>query len=398
MTPARPAVFARAAGAPAAPAAAPATDGPAPAPAARFVGAAIYRRPSFAAGHPLAVPRVSTVIDLARALGWFAPGEYLVAPQARVAALARFHDPAYLAALAAAEADGCVSPEVTRRHGLGTLANPVFDGMFRRPATSAGGAMLAAELVAGGGVVHVPGAGTHHGRRDRASGFCYLNDPVLCLLHLRALGFTPLAYVDLDAHHPDGVEAALGDDPAILMISVHEEGRWPFTGDIGEAGGGSVFNLPVPRGLNDSEMRAILHALILPRLAAHAPAAVVVQAGADALQEDPLSRLALSGNALWEAVAAIRPLSPRLIVLGGGGYNPWTVARAWTGLWAVLSGRPIPERLPAAAEAVLRALPAGVGSARRGPEERLVTTLADPPREGPVRAEVRDRLARLARR
>jgi len=367
-------------------------------PAARFIGSEIYRRSGYGGGHPLRVPRVSTVIDLARALGWFGPGEYLTAPRARPAALALFHDPAYLAALAAAEADQQVSPEVTRRHGLGTPANPVFPEMFRRPATSAGGAMLAAGLVQEGGVIHVPGGGTHHGLRDRANGFCYLNDPVLCLMVLRGRGLTPLAYVDLDAHHPDGVEAALGHDPELLMISVHEQGRWPFTGRLEDRGAGSVFNLPVPRGLNDSGMRAILHGLILPRLAAHAPRAVVVQCGADAVEEDPLSRLSLSNNALWEAVAAIGRLAPRLIVLGGGGYNPWTVARAWTGLWGLLSGRTLPDRLPEAAQAILGALPPGVGAARSRPDRRLLTTLADPPREGPVGAELRDRLARLARR
>ncbi len=367
-------------------------------PAARFVGAEIYRRSGYGGSHPLRVPRVSTVIDLARVLGWFGPGEYLTAPCARPVALALFHDPAYLAALTAAEADQQVSPEVTRRHGLGTLANPVFRGMFRRPATSAGGAMLAAGLVEEGGVIHVPGGGTHHGLRDRANGFCYLNDPVLCLMVLRRRGLSPLAYVDLDAHHPDGVEAALGQDPELLMISVHEEARWPFTGRLEDRGAGSVYNLPVPRGLNDSGMRAILHGLILPRLAAHAPRAVVVQCGADAVEEDPLSRLSLSNNALWEAVAAIRRLAPRMIVLGGGGYNPWTVARAWTGLWGLLSGRALPDRLPEAAQAILRALPPGVGASRGPPPERLVATLADPPREGPVGAELCDRLARLARR
>ena len=84
------------------------------------------------------------------------------------------------------------------------------------------------------------------------------------------------------------------------------------------------------------------------------------------MEEDPLSRLSLSNNAHWAVVAALRPLAPRLLVLGGGGYNPWSVGRLWTGIWAVLAGHEIPDRLPAEAEAVLRGLRlAGAGAARR---------------------------------
>jgi acetoin utilization protein AcuC len=369
------------------------------APPARFIGSEVYRATSYGGRHPLRVPRVSTVIDLCRALGWFGPGAYLASPRAKAAALAVWHDPAYVAALEAAEATQAVSPEVTARHGLGSVANPVFPGMFRRPATSAGGAMLAAELVAReGGAVHVPGGGTHHGLPDRANGFCYLNDPVLCLLRLRALGLRRLAYVDIDAHHPDGVELAFGRDSDCLMISVHEEGRWPFTGRIEDAGAGNVFNLPVPRGLNDTGMRAILEGLILPRIDAFAPEAVVLQCGADAVLEDPLSRLSLSNNAHWAVVAALKALAPRMVVLGGGGYNPWTVARLWAGVWAVLAGREVPDRLPPAAAAVLRGLPAGAFAWRVPPAPHLLTTLRDPPREGPVPEALRDRLARLAAR
>jgi acetoin utilization protein AcuC len=191
------------------------------------------------------------------------------------------------------------------------------------------------------------------------------------------------------------VEAAFAGDPETLLISVHEEGRWPFTGNLNDAGCGNCFNLPVPRGFNDTEMRAVLDRLILPRVAAFRPQAIVLQCGADALEEDPLSRLSLSNNAHWSVVAALRPLSPRYLVLGGGGYDPWSVGRCWTGVWATLSGQDIPDRLPAAAQDVLRALPQG---RRPAPAPHMITSLRDASREGPVRAEVADRLAALARR
>ncbi len=370
---------------------------PGAAPAARFIGSEVYRGSSYGGWHPLRIPRVSTVMDLARALGWL-EGAYLPSPRAKPAALTLWHTPDYVAALERAEAEGAVDAATRARHGLGTTANPVFAEMFRRPATSAGGVMLAAELVAQGGVVHVPGGGTHHAFPDRAGGFCYLNDPVLCLLALRRLGLRRLAYVDIDAHHCDGVEHGFAADPEMLLVSVHEERRWPFTGALEDRGCGNVFNLPVPRGFNDTEMTAVLEELILPRVAAHGAEAVVLQCGADAVEEDPLSRLALSNGAHRAVAAALKALAPRLIVLGGGGYNPWSVARCWTGVWGVLSGREIPDRLPAEAEAVLRRLVWPNARAGRNPPEAWFTTLPDPPRPGPLRPELRDRLALLARR
>lgn len=364
---------------------------------AQFIGASIYRRSSYGAWHPLRVPRVSTVIDLVGALGWLAPGQYRVSPRAKPEALTLWHTPDYVAALARAEAEGTVSEAVRLRHGLGTTSNPVFPEMFRRPATSAGAVMLAADLVRAGGVVYSPAGGTHHGMKDRAAGFCYLNDPVLCILTLRGMGLRRVAYVDIDAHHCDGVAAAFAGDPEVLMVSVHEEARWPFTGALEEDGGGNCVNLPVPRGFNDSEMRAALQEVILPKVEAHRPEVVILQSGADGLEEDPLSRLCLSNNSHREVALALKPLSPRFIVLGGGGYHAWAVGRCWAGIWAALAGREIPDRLPAEAEAVLRGLD-GRGFSRRPVAEAMYVTLADPPREGAVRPEVRDRIGRLARR
>ena len=362
-----------------------------------FIGSEVYRGSSYGGWHPLRVPRVSTVMDLARAMGWL-EGRYRTSPRAKPAALMAWHTPEYVQALQDAEAAGAVSEAVRLRHGLGTHSNPVFPEVFRRPATSAGAAMLAADLVRDGGVVYTPAGGTHHGMPDRANGFCYLNDPVLCILTLRRLGIARVAYVDIDAHHCDGVEHAFAGDARVLLVSVHEEGRWPFTGKLEDDGGGNCFNLPVPKGFNDTEMRAVLDGLILPRVAAHRPEAIVLQCGADALLEDPLSRLALSNNAHRGVVTALRDMAPRLIVVGGGGYNPWSVARCWAGVWATLAGEEIPERLPQAAEAVLRAL-AGAGHDRGRPvAEALFTTLNDPPRDGPVRDEVRVRLKHLAAR
>lgn len=351
-----------------------------------FIGSGIYRGSTYGARHPLGIPRVPTVIDLARALGWLPPGRYRVSPRAKPVALQSFHTPGYIAALQAAEAAQAVSAETQAAHGLGTLSNPVFAEMFRRPATAAGGSLLGAALLREGGVVFNPGGGTHHGMADRAAGFCYLNDPVLALLAFRAQGLTRLLYLDIDAHHCDGVEAALAGAGDIRMISVHEARRWPFTGAFGDRAGGAALNLPVPRGLNDSEFALLRDRVILPAIARLDPQAIVLQCGADAVVEDPLARLCLSNRAHLDLVARLSGAAPRMLVLGGGGYNPWSVARLWTGVWGVLSGQALPDRLEGDAAEVLRGL---TWSRQRGPVPAYLTeTLLDARRDGGVRAEV----------
>lgn len=366
---------------------------------ALFLGHDIYRGSSYGPWHPLRIPRVPTVMDLAQALGWLPAARFRTSPRARPAALTVFHTPAYIAALQAAETAQAVTPEVRARHHLGTPANPLFPEMFRRPATGAGGSLLAADLLAAGqGVVFHPGGGTHHGLPDRANGFCFLNDPVLAILTLRARGLARVAYVDIDAHHPDGVEAAFATDPDVLLISTHEENRWPRTGALTDRGAGQVFNLPLPRGAQDGDMALALDRVILPAVAGFRPDAVVLQCGADAVAEDPQSRLALSNNAHLAVVAALRRLAPRFLVLGGGGYNPWSVGRAWTAVWGLLSGQELPDRLPPAAAAVLEALDWPGPKRRRLPEPGWTTTLVDPPRDAPVHPDTRTRAADLAGR
>jgi len=360
-----------------------------------FLGSEIYRGSSYGVDHPLRVPRVSTVMELGRAMGWLHPGNYRTSPRAKPAALHIWHSPDYIAALWQAERDQSVSNETRARYHLGTRANPVFPEMYRRPATAAGASMLAATLLADGGIVHHPGGGTHHGLPHRANGFCYLNDPVLAILSLRKLGVSRVAYLDLDAHHPDGVEFAFADDPRVLMISVHEENRWPRSGALSDRGVGNVFNLPVPRGLNDCEMAEIRDRLILPVIASHRPDAIVLQCGADGLLEDPLSHLDLSNNAHIEVLRGLRGMSPRLLVLGGGGYNPWSVGRLWTRIWAELNGFEIPARLPETARSVLAGLGPGVFRLRAAPEPYWYDSLIDPPRNGPLRAGIRNRIAQL---
>ena len=353
-----------------------------------YVGHEIYRGSSYGAAHPLAVPRVSTCTDLVRAMGWLDDRQFMTAPLADRREVERFHDPAYLDALARAEAAQSVSDEDRARFRIGAEGNPVYPEVYRRPMTSAGGVMLACRLALEGRIVHCPGGGTHHGRPARASGFCYLNDPVLGLLTWLDAGLTRVAYLDIDAHHGDGVQDAFHDDARVLTVSIHEAGRWPFTGRLDDRAGGAARNLPVPQGFNDTEMRVLMQDAVLPLLRAFRPEAVFVQCGADALEEDPLARLSLSNNAHFDVIDAMRDLAPALVVTGGGGYNPYTVGRCWAGVWARLNGLTIPGRTTPDAEAVLRALTYN-RAAGRNPPAHWFTTIRDAPRDGPVRDEVR---------
>lgn len=358
-----------------------------------LLGNEIYRHSSLGGKHPLSIPRVSTVIDLCDALGWLHAGNYAESRPATPQELARYHAPDYIAAVQRAERELAIDEADSIRYNLGRGGNPIYGTMFRRPATGVGGSLLAAaHLLKQPGIVHSPGGGTHHGRPAQASGFCYFNDPVLAILHWLDHGLARVAYVDLDVHHGDGVEEAFRRDPRVLFISVHEAGRWPRSGAAGEHGLGNLFNFPVPPGMNDSEMDLLVQEAILPLLHGFQPEGLVLQCGADALAEDPLGKQELSNLALWRAVAALKSLAPRLLVLGGGGYNPWSVARCWTGIWAVLNGWDIPDRLPAAAESLLRSL-SWNRSAGRFPPEGWFTTLADAPRPGPLRSEVRAMVA-----
>lgn len=355
-----------------------------------LIGSEIYRRSTYGGRHPLAIPRVSLMLDLVRTLGWVQEESYVDAPRATLAELARFHDPAYIAAVQDAEAAQQIDPETSLRYHIGRSGNPIYREVFSRPATSCGATLRAIELLLAGSdapaVIYSPAGGTHHGRRDRAAGFCYFNDPVLGILRLLDRGVARVLYVDLDAHHGDGVEDAFTDEPRVLTISIHEQDRWPHTGRL-EDQRRNARNLPVPPGFSDSELEYLLDEVVLPLGERFAPEVVVIQGGADGLADDPMSKLALSNGSHWRAVARLRQLAPRVLVLGGGGYNPWAVARCWAGVWATLAGIEIPARLPEPAERLLRAVEWRHSRARQAPE-RWFTTLADPGNDGPVRPDL----------
>ena len=351
-----------------------------------YIGSEIYRKPAFSKNHPLNIVRHAAVVDLLHLLGWLDQDNFRESTPASVEQLLEFHNRAYVRALENANATGRVEPEVRERYQVGTLENPLFPGLFERASLTVGGSILSAELAAKGHVVFHPSGGTHHGRADRASGFCYFNDPVFAILTFLKAGREGVMYIDFDAHHGDGVEEAFLTDDRVTTVSIHEAERWPFTGTHSRPGEG-VYNLAVPARLNDTEFERLVGEVVLPLIDKVAPDALVLCCGADCLAGDPLSKMDLSNVALWDAVERLIAKGLPTVVLGGGGYNPWTVTRYWAGMWGRISGREFPERLPEAATEYLRAMECDLIDEDEV-EEAWLTTIADEPRPGPVRTEI----------
>ena len=359
-----------------------------------FVGSEAFRRAAFGDNHPLNIIRHSAVMDLARLLGWLSDENFRACGPASVDQLLEFHDRAYVKALQHADASGKVKREVRDLYQIGTLENPLFEGVFDRAARTVGGSILAAELALEGHTVFHPSGGTHHGRADRASGFCYFNDPVFAINTFLDAGLEQVYYVDLDAHHGDGVELAFFDEQRVTTLSIHEDYRWPYSGTASYPKQ-RAFNIPVPKGCNDSELEHLMEHAVLPLAAGSQAEALVVCCGADCLAGDPLSTMMLSNVALWRAVDQLLELGLPTVIVGGGGYNPWTVTRYWTGLWGRISGQEIPEQLPQPAADLLRGMECDLVD-EEDVDVGWYGTIADSPNPGPVRDSVKSLAAGIA--
>jgi acetoin utilization protein AcuC len=288
-------------------------------------------------------------------------------PQTRVASpspasdadLLLAHASAYVSAVKAASQSGAAQPD----YGIGPGDTPAFRGMHEAAALGVGATCAAVDAVVAGTAVRAysPAGGLHHAHRDHASGFCIYNDAVVAIE--RAIRTRPglrVAYVDIDAHHGDGVEAAFYERGDVLTLSVHESGRYLFPGtgratDIGTGAGlGACIDVPLPPYAGDECYQLVLEQVIAPALRAYAPDLIVLQAGADTHRTDPLTHLDLSVAGYVRLVAGIISLADeltggRIVVLGGGGYQPFSeVPRMWASVMALLLGREVPTDLPPA--------------------------------------------------
>ncbi|OBS08742.1 acetoin utilization protein AcuC [Acidihalobacter prosperus] len=385
-------------------------------PRAVLIAAARYRRHSYGNNHPLDIPRVSLMLDVIRSYGALDEGEYVESRRASVAELEWFHTREYVSAMQRCEAMGKVIDVYRQQHNIGNLENPYFRDFFATPATATGGSIQGAEQLLAGRVAFSPAGGMHHAMPDRAQGFCYFNDAALAVIRLRRAGLRVL-YVDIDAHHGDGVEHALRGDPGAFTLSLHmdTDKAYPFAGGRIEDTGGcaNAVNLPLPPGTHDDEYRHAFARVWPAVMEAVRPDAVVLQAGTDPIMPDPLGKFRLSTQAFLEVAARIQADAPRhadgtprLLVIGGGGYHPLVLARCWAGLWGQLSGRTLPVEMPEKAQALLAEVRWGAEDPedddeaeqieRAGtPYRELLSRRLDRPQTGPVRADIVERVDRL---
>ncbi|WP_018130479.1 acetoin utilization protein AcuC [Effusibacillus pohliae] len=325
-----------------------------------FVYSQSFLRYKFGEDHPFNPKRLQITWDLMQKLGLL-DASYLVEPRpASLDELLRVHHPDFVHAVQkASQLPPDTDPPVIG-FGLGTEDTPIFPNMHEASSLIVGGTILAAELVMSGQVEHALNlaGGLHHARHKEASGFCVYNDIGAAIAYIRERYNARVLYLDTDAHHGDGVQWLFYDDPDVLTISFHETGKYlyPGTGDVEERGDGRGYgyslNIPLEPFTEDDSWIAALESVLPHVFHKFKPDVVISQNGCDAHQYDPLTHLSATTRLYREIPKMVHQLAHevcegRWIAVGGGGYDIWRVVpRAWTMLWAELSGQPLPDELP----------------------------------------------------
>ena len=307
----------------------------------------------FGRGHPMSPARLDLTMRLVEALGLLDSPDLDVVAVGPAAdpVLETVHAPAFVEAVHRASDDGVPDPE----RGLGTDDDPVFPRMHEAAARLVAGSVEVARAVWDGTVEHglnIAG-GMHYAHRDAASGFCIYNDAAAAIQHLLDAGAQRVAYVDLDAHHGDGVESVFWDDPRVLTLSIHQDGNtlFPGTGSPSDVGGtgaeGTAVNVALPpRTASAAWLRAV-DAVVPQVLREFQPDVIVSQHGADAHARDPLSDLRVSVDAQRQGASLVHDLAHELcegrwVALGGGGYAVVDVVPlVWSSLVAEALHRPL---------------------------------------------------------
>lgn len=305
-------------------------------------------------GHPLRPERLRDTWDMLQAYNAFTPDNVQIAPprMPTVEELSTFHTRGYIEAVhRLSNKDVTVNPG---RFGFGPGDNPVFKGMYESEGLKVGGALVAAEMLVNDqtDVAFNFAGGLHHAGKNFASGFCVFGDGAVAIHRLLAEGWR-VAYIDIDAHHGDGVQAAFYENPRVLTISFHESGLYLFPGtgfveELGtEEGYGYSVNVPLPPYADDESYQTAFEAIVPPLLDRFKPDVVVTQLGVDAHWRDPLTHLAMTTKGFEMLIQRIYDLSPRLLAVGGGGYDPKVVPRVWTLAWGIMSSQEFANELPA---------------------------------------------------
>jgi acetoin utilization protein AcuC len=309
--------------------------------------------------HPLRPQRVLLTRDLIKAYG-VVDGRRVQETSARDAAdeeLMLVHTAPYLDAVKRA---GAGEPGDWWRFGFGPGDNPIFPNMHEASTRVAGASLTAAEAIRSGRAEHAfnPAGGLHHAMPERASGFCVYDDPAIAIAWLLRQGVERIAYVDVDVHHGDGVQAIFYDEPRVLTISIHQDGRtlFPGTGFIDELGSGEArgtkVNVPLPPYTLDDEWLMAFREVVPLLVTQWRPDVLVTQLGCDTHYTDPLATIGLTTRAYFETAKTLHELAHdaaggRWLATGGGGYQ-WVrvVPRAWTIYFGEMAEKELPDDLP----------------------------------------------------
>jgi len=319
---------------------------------------ATYR---FKPGHPLDPRRLELTVELIHRLGLAGGPRFPVVPPrpATDDELRLAHAPEYIEAVRRLS-----RPDADTRHaarwGFGTEDNPIVPGMHDAARLVCGSTLVAAELVMDGRARRAfsIAGGLHHARRAEAAGFCIYNDLAVAARWMNRHYGARVLYIDFDAHHGDGVQQIFYDDPEILTLSFHESGTYlfPGTGFVDEVGDGDGYgyavNVPLDAHTEDASFREAFRALVPEIAGAFQPDVILLQCGCDAHVLDPLTHLRCTTGLFEELVRVVsdvadRHCGGRIVATGGGGYAIHTVVpRAWTLVWAALSGQHAPDAIP----------------------------------------------------
>ena len=309
----------------------------------------------FREDHPLKPDRLRLTHLLSKELGLLDKVRETKPAMATREDLLLFHSPEFLDAVENTSATGEANP----RYGLGTPDNPAFKGIYETGARYVGATLDGMKAIMDGASnAFVISGGLHHAQRTEASGFCIFNDVAIAVLHfLKSNPKAKVLYVDIDAHHGDGVQNAFYRSPNVMTISVHQTGRtlFPGTGFVYETGGaegvGSAVNVPVIPGAGTPELIEVFEEIIQPLFKAFRPNLLVSQLGVDGHYMDPLAHLAYTSFGYETVVRGLKDLSDNVcnsgwLAVGGGGYHVVNVARLWTLFLALMLEQDIPNELP----------------------------------------------------
>ncbi|MGD9678776.1 MAG: acetoin utilization protein AcuC [Vulcanibacillus sp.] len=306
----------------------------------------------FKEDHPFNQLRIKITMDLLKKMNALDPSQIVLPRIASDEEIALIHDQEYIDVVYLA-GQGKLSEKETLNYGIGTEDTPIFENMHEASAIVVGGTLKAVETVLENKSLHALniGGGLHHGFRNRASGFCIYNDSAIAIKYITEKYKKRVLYIDTDAHHGDGVQAAFYDTNQVCTVSIHETGRYlfPGTGGVNERGEGKgfgySFNIPIDAFTEDDSYISIYKTAISEIARYYKPDVIVSQNGADAHYYDPLTHLYCTTK-LYKYIPKLAHqiaheyCEGRWIAVGGGGYDIWRVVpRTWSMLWLEMNDR-----------------------------------------------------------